>query len=128
MKSAFAQFARFSGMSRDRTRFAVCAAAAAWFAVVIATALHLPNAHWAGITVFTVSQPSRGLLVARCFSRLAGSFIGAIAGALILLCFGGHSMLLIVALGIWLSVLRLQHICHDGRMDGRRYRCWNGVY
>ncbi|MDN4546979.1 FUSC family protein [Pseudomonas sp. C32] len=97
-------FYRFVGIDRNRIRFALFTAVAAWLSIALATALDLPNAHWAGITVFTVAQPSRGLLIDRCMWRLVGTAVGAVVGVLLLILFGNEPALLVLFLSCWLAV------------------------
>lgn len=97
------RFAQFVGIDAVRARFAALAAIAAWIAVLVATQLDLPNAHWAGVTVFTVAQPSRGLLIERCIWRLTGTAVGAIVGGVLLFTLSDHPVYLVAALALWLS-------------------------
>lgn len=114
-------FSRFVGLDRSRVRFALFAAVAAWLAIAVATVLDLPNAHWAGITVFTVSQPSRGLLIERCTWRLVGTALGAVVGGLLLILFGNEPALLVLFLSCWLA------ICAAASALVRHFRSYGAV-
>jgi uncharacterized membrane protein YccC len=92
-------------LQRDppRWRFGLATAAAAWIAIVVAAFLDLPNGHWAGITVLTVSQPTRGLILEKCLWRLVGTTAGAIAGIGLLTAFANHPVFALAGLTLWLS-------------------------
>ena len=89
-----------SFLERDppRLRFGLATAAAAWLAIVLAAALDLPNGHWAGVTVLTVSQPTRGLLFEKCLWRLVGTTAGALMGIGLLAAFATHPAAALVGL------------------------------
>ncbi|MBG0512126.1 FUSC family protein [Agrobacterium sp. MOPV5] len=84
-------------------QFGFAASIAAWIAVAVATYLQIPNSHWAGITVFTVAQPTRGLLLEKSIWRLAGTGLGAVAGYIILVTCHGAPGATVCLLTIWLS-------------------------
>lgn len=88
----------------DRAKFAALTTFSAWLAVLLASTLGLPNAHWAGVTVFTVAQPSRGLLIERCTWRLIGTVVGAGVGWLILITFSSQPIYLVICLTLWLTI------------------------
>ncbi len=94
-----------SFLERDppRLRFGLATAAAAWLAIVLAAALDLPNGHWAGVTVLTVSQPTRGLLFEKCLWRLIGTTAGALVGIGLLAAFATHPAAALVGLTAWLA-------------------------
>ncbi|WP_336490510.1 FUSC family protein [Methylobacterium nigriterrae] len=94
---------RFLESDPPRLRFGFATAAAAWLAIVLAAALDLPNGHWAGVTVLTVSQPTRGLLLEKCLWRLIGTTAGALAGIGLLAAFASHPAAALVGLTLWLS-------------------------
>lgn len=94
---------RFLERDPPRLRFGVATASAAWLAILLAAALDLPNGHWAGITVLTVSQPTRGLLFEKCLWRLIGTTAGALAGIGLLAAFASHPVAALVGLTLWLS-------------------------
>ena len=88
----------------DRIAFALRTAAATWLAVALATLLQIPNAQWAGITVFVVAQPTRGMLIEKGLYRLVGSLIGTAAGVAMLLAFAGQPLAMVSAMAAWLGV------------------------
>jgi len=94
-----------SFLERDppRLRFGLATVAAAWLAIVLAAALDLPNGHWAGVTVLTVSQPTRGLLFEKCLWRLVGTTAGAVVGIGLLAAFATHPAAALVGLTAWLA-------------------------
>ena len=121
MRMSTLHFFKFLGLDRSRVRFALFTTVAAWLAIALATVLDLPNAHWAGITVFTVSQPSRGLLIERCTWRLVGTAVGAVVGGLLLILFGGEPALLVLLLSCWLA------ICAAASALVRHFRSYGAV-
>lgn len=56
------------------------------------------------MTVWLVAQPTRGLLIERALARLAGTAVGAAAGALILLLLEGRLLPSLAALLPWLAL------------------------
>ena len=79
-------------------------ACGAVFALVVANALGVDSPGWAAMTVFLVSQPTRGLLQARSFYRVIGTMVGAVMGALFILLSGGSPTLLVLLLATWLGL------------------------
>ena len=110
---------RFLERDPPRLRFGLATAAATWLAVVLATALDLPNGHWAGITVVTLSQPTRGLLFEKCLWRLVGTTAGALVGIALPTAFASHPGAALVGLTVWLSCCAgfsalVRHFCSYG--------------
>lgn len=94
---------RFLERDPPRLRFGLATAAAAWLAIVLAATLDLPNGHWAGITVLTVSQPTKGLLFEKCLWRLVGTTAGALVGIGLLAAFATHPAAALAGLTVWLA-------------------------
>jgi uncharacterized membrane protein YccC len=87
-----------------RIRFGLLTAFSAWAAVALAMSLDVPNAHWAGITVFTVAQPTRELLFRKAFWRIVGTLAGAGMGVLMLATMHKHPYELLAALTLWMAL------------------------
>jgi multidrug resistance protein MdtO len=52
-------------------------------ATVIGIGFHVPEIHWAIITIFTVSQPDAGASLVKGIQRVIGTLLGGLAGILI---------------------------------------------
>ncbi|WP_369975640.1 FUSC family protein [Xanthomonas bundabergensis] len=77
---------------------------AALLALALAASLDIRHPWWAAMTVWLVAQPTRGLLLERGVARLAGTALGAIAGAWILHAFAADPVSLLVAIALWLAL------------------------
>ncbi|WP_420226726.1 FUSC family protein [Pigmentiphaga litoralis] len=92
------------GFDRQRVRATLRTALAALVALVLANALGIDSPGWAAMTVFLVSQPTRGLLKARSFYRVAGTVVGAFVGAGMIVATGGSPLQLVLCLAVWLGL------------------------
>ena len=99
-----ARKALIDGFDRQRVRATLRTALAALAALVLANALGIDSPGWAAMTVFLVSQPTRGLLKARSFYRVAGTVVGAFVGAGMIVVTGGSPLLLVLSLAAWLGL------------------------
>src|SRR5246127_240418 len=84
--------------------FAAKTTASGLIALLIAFTFNLDQPQWALLTVFIVSQPQSGLVLAKSFYRIIGTVVGA-AGALVLVSlFAQERVLFLGALAIWIGV------------------------
>jgi uncharacterized membrane protein YccC len=84
--------------------FAAKTTAAGLIALLVAFTFNLDQPQWALLTVFIVSQPRDGLVLAKSFYRIIGTCIGA-AGALVLVAlFAQERVLFLGALALWIGV------------------------
>src|SRR5688500_14611171 len=98
-----ASLGQFLGLDRAGVAHGLRLAFAAWLAFAIASLFHLGNAYWAAMTIWVVSQASRGLLLERGFFRIIGTVLGAAVGFGILQV-TGNAYLVLGLLGIWVAV------------------------
>jgi uncharacterized membrane protein YccC len=73
-------------------------------ALLVAYFLGLEQPQWAMMTVFIVSQPVAGMVLAKGFFRLAGTLIGAIASVLMVKVTGSEHIAYVAALAAWIAV------------------------
>ena len=90
------------GFDYIRFRFGLRTALAACLSLIIAWALGLEHPQWAAMTVWAVSQPTRGLLLEKGAYRALGTLIGTLFG-MILVVTADHQILP-VAMGLTLWV------------------------
>lgn len=93
-----------AGFDRQRVVAMLRTACGAMLAMVIANVLGSESPGWAAMTVFLVSQPTRGLLQARSFYRVIGTVVGAVVGALFIVLSGGSPVVLVLLLASWLGL------------------------
>jgi uncharacterized membrane protein YccC len=84
--------------------FAVRTTAAGLLALFIAYALQLKQPQWAMMTVFIVSQPVAGMVLAKGFFRLLGTLVGALAAVAISVAVGDSPWLFVGVLAIWIGL------------------------
>lgn len=82
MTATTTKFAQF-GFDYTRFRFGIRTGSAACLALFLAWALGLEHPQWAAMTVWSVSQPTRGLLLEKAGYRALGTIIGTTVGILI---------------------------------------------
>jgi uncharacterized membrane protein YccC len=85
-------------------------AIAAIVSLLIARLFHLPEAYWAAITTLIVMQSSFGAAWTLSKQRLAGTALGAIAGALLSACVGTNVWVFgagVFVLGVICALLRI---------------------
>ncbi|MGL4668426.1 MAG: FUSC family protein, partial [Saezia sp.] len=88
----------------DRLAYTFRGALSAVLALVLAWWFGLDHPQWAAMAAVASLQPTRGQLVERSFYRVVGSISGSAVGVFLLYCFGFSSLILVVALGIWLGI------------------------
>ncbi len=84
--------------------FAVRTAAAGLLALFAAFALGLNEPQWAIMTVYIVSQPFTGMVLAKGFYRAAGTLAGAAMAVLLVALLGRHEIAFLVAMAGWLAL------------------------
>ncbi|MGM0906109.1 MAG: FUSC family protein [Pseudomonadota bacterium] len=100
MKDKFAQW----GFDYVRLRFGFRTGIAACLSLVIAWALGLEHPQWAAMTVWAVSQPTRGLLVEKAAYRALGTLLGTMFGMVLVVSAGGEIIWLVVGLSLWVTL------------------------
>ncbi|PYE30572.1 putative membrane protein YccC [Idiomarina fontislapidosi] len=90
------------GFDYIRFRFGLRTALAACLSLIIAWALGLEHPQWSAMTVWAVSQPTRGLLLEKGAYRALGTLIGTLFG--IILVVSADHQILPVAIGLTLWV------------------------
>jgi uncharacterized membrane protein YccC len=84
--------------------FALRTTCAGLIALVIAHALGLEQPQWAMMTVFIVSQPVAGMVLAKGLFRLAGTLIGALATVAMVKATGTEHTAFVALLTLWIAV------------------------
>lgn len=84
--------------------FALRTAVTGLAALFIASALGLEQPQWAMMTVFIVSQPVAGMVLAKGFFRLVGTLVGALAAIGIAAAAGDSPILFVVMLALWIGL------------------------
>ncbi len=102
--------------------FAAKTTASGLLALLVAFTFNLDQPYWALLTVFIVSQPQKdGLILAKSFYRIIGTFIGA-GGALVLVAlFAQERVLFLGALAIWIG------LCAFGSQYARNWAAYGFV-
>ena len=105
MIGVFSQCARQAlAQARAPLIFSLHTTVAALFALALANAADIHHPWWAAMTVWLVTQPTRGLFIERCIARMAGSVVGALVGGLLLYFFFAWPNLLLCLLALWLAL------------------------
>lgn len=102
MNAAARQLVRLELPTRTATAAAV--------SLVVARLFRLPETYWAAISTLVVMQSTLGAALPISAQRFAGTALGAAAGALGVLCFGGRTAVfaaVVFALGLLCLILRL---------------------
>lgn len=99
-----ASFASFARPTRSDWIFALRTVSAGLIALLAAYALKLDHPQWAMMTVFIVSQPVAGMVLAKGFYRLLGTLAGGLAAIGITALFGTGPWLLVTALAVWIGL------------------------
>src|SRR5438270_516411 len=84
--------------------FALRTAATGLLALFAASMLRLEQPQWAMMTVFIVSQPVAGMVLAKGFFRLAGTLLGALAAIGIATAAGDAPWLFVALLALWIAL------------------------
>ncbi|MGR4037794.1 FUSC family protein [Pseudomonas sp. 910_21] len=72
-------------------------------ALYLALRLNFEQPQWALTTVFIVSQPSSGMVLAKGAYRLLGTLVGAVASILLIATLGQAPLLFLLAMALWLA-------------------------
>ena len=105
LESLLAELAPTPGRGRAAARIVVACVVAS----TIGLAFHIPQIHWAIITIFTVSQADAGASLVKGLQRIVGTLIGGVAGILIVAIFADQPWIRLplmgccAALGLFLS-------------------------
>jgi uncharacterized membrane protein YccC len=84
--------------------FAAKTAASGLLALLIAFTFNLDQPKWTLLTVFIVAQPQSGLVLAKSFYRIIGTFVGAAVALLLVSLFAQERVLFLGSLAVWLGV------------------------
>jgi len=84
--------------------FAIRTTAAGLIAISIAYALQLEQPQWAMMTVFIVSQPVAGMVLAKGFFRLLGTLVGALVAVAITITLGASPSPFVALLATWIGL------------------------
>ena len=84
--------------------FAVKSFAAGMAALYIAFRLNLSQPSWALTTVYVVSQPFAGMVLAKAFYRVLGTVIGAAMSLVLVALFANSPELFCLALALWIGI------------------------
>src|SRR5947209_20322494 len=83
--------------------FAAKTTASGLIALLIAFTFNLDQPQWALLTVFIVSQPQSGLVLAKSFYRIIGTVVGAIMALFLVSLFAQERVLFLGSLAIWIG-------------------------
>src|SRR6185312_1383452 len=84
--------------------FSLKAFVAAMLALYIAFRLNLSQPSWCITTVYVVSQPLAGMVLAKSLYRVLGTVIGALMSLLFVALFSNTPELFCLALAIWIGI------------------------
>lgn len=101
--------------------FAAKTTASGLIALLIAFTFNLDQPQWALLTVFIVSQPQSGLVLAKSFYRVIGTVIGAAVALLLVALFAQERALFLGALALWIGV------CTFGSQYARNFPAYSFV-
>ena len=101
--------------------FAAKTTASGLIALLIAFTFNLDQPQWALLTVFIVAQPQSGLVLAKSFYRIIGTFIGASVALLFVGLFAQERVLFLGALGLWVG------LCTFGSQYVRNFAAYSFV-
>ena len=87
-------------MNRQSLEHSVRTAVAAVASLLAARLLRLPEAYWAPITAFVITQSSLGAALAVSWERFVGTVFGAVVGAIVATYFGPY--VLVFGIGVFL--------------------------
>lgn len=103
MTAAKAKFAQL-GFDYTRFRFGFRTGIAACLSLILAWSLGLEHPQWSAMTVWAVSQPTRGLLLEKAAYRTLGTLIGTVVGMLLVVTSGDSILLLAMGLTLWVGL------------------------
>jgi uncharacterized membrane protein YccC len=84
--------------------FALKTFGAALLALYLSFWLGLDDPKWSFLTVFIVSQPDSGLVLAKGFFRMVGTIAGALASMALVLALSQYGELLVASVAVWIGV------------------------
>src|SRR5262245_3528035 len=84
--------------------FAVKTFAASLLALYIAFWAGLDDPRWSFLTVFVVSQPDSGLVLAKSFYRILGTIAGVIVTIALVFGLAQYGELFVAALAVWIGL------------------------
>jgi uncharacterized membrane protein YccC len=84
--------------------FAAKTTASGLIALLIAFTFDLGQPQWALLTVFIVAQPQSGMVLAKSFYRIIGTFVGASVALLFVGLFAQERVLFLGALALWVGL------------------------
>lgn len=90
------------GQTAVALTFAVKTFIASLLALLIAFWAGLDDPRWAFLTVFIVSQPDSGLVLAKSFYRILGTLAGLLVTVALVFAFAQYGELFLAALAIWI--------------------------
>lgn len=102
MAAAQTLFAKF-GFDYTRFRFGTRTAIAACLSLILAWALGLEHPQWSAMTVWAVSQPTRGLLLEKAAYRALGTLVGTVVGMLLVVTASDNILALAGGLTLWVA-------------------------
>src|SRR5215831_1562971 len=101
--------------------FAAKTTASALIALLVAFTFNLDQPQWALLTVFIVAQPQSGLVLAKSFYRIIGTFLGATVALLFVALFAQERVLFLGALALWIG------LCTFGSQYVRNFAAYSFV-
>ncbi len=90
-------------------------------ALLVAFTFNLDQPQWALLTVFIVAQPQSGLVLAKSFYRIIGTFTGAAVALLLVSLFAQERVLFLGALALWIG------LCTFGSQYARNFTAYGFV-
>src|SRR5215831_7666029 len=102
--AALARHAAWLAEYPSAVAFAAKTTASGLIALLIAFTFNLDQPQWALLTVFIVAQPQSGLVLAKSFYRIIGTFVGAAVALLLVSLFAQERVLFLGSLAAWLGV------------------------
>src|SRR5262245_2198831 len=101
--------------------FAAKTTASALIALLVAFTFNLDQPQWALLTVFIIAQPQSGLVLAKSFYRIIGTFLGAAVALLLVALFAQERVLFLGALALWIG------LCTFGSQYARNFASYSFV-
>lgn len=92
------------GFDLNRLGYGYRTALACCLAVLLAWMSGLEHPQWAGMSVWSASQPVRGQLLEKSLFRFAGTVVGTAFGIVLVLVSGIHLSVLVAGLALWVGL------------------------
>lgn len=118
LRTAIADWARTDGLTWVYVFKTVLAAL---LSLLIAMRLQLPQPRTAMTTVFVVMLPQSGMVIAKSFYRLCGTFVGLVVTLALVALFSQQRVLFLSATAIWVG------ICTAGAARNRHFKSYGFV-